>query len=539
MRRCARRNLNICLRVRGSTFNRGLADGREHLLNVDVLASSEHAAAEAAPLAISDGTPGTLSTAALASASAARRMSTQANAAASHEISPGLPSHPRAIYSARLGARGVDFEHPDFPLLFASTRAYTPVAGGGPASVDHVLGRLGQFDHKYGGGAGAMGGVGARVAVLRGAADLIEEESLPLAKMVMEEAGKTVVDAINEVRELVDFFRFYAAQAEETLVEKRLNTVTGEENTLVPMPRGNWLCVGPFNFPLAIVGGLSSAAFVAGNPVVIKPHPATPRCAAAIVDVLRRAGMPEDGMTVVLDEPLDAPVGSGAAPAGSSAGSQLVASGAFAGVSFVGSSATAAAINYSLAVATMEKGAPLARLVAETGGLNVLVADASALPEQVCDAVVASFAGAAGQRCSSARVLVLDAGCKASVMRLVGGALAELRVGDPLDVATDVGPLISATAAQAARHHCARLEAGGATLACSSAAHLELDTVESVDDLVEMAREHGAYANAALFHPRVYELHPAGVAGLDMLAGEVFAPVLHVVEYDGRAPPTL
>ena len=129
-------------------------------------------------------------------------------------------------------------------------------------------------------------------------------------------------------------------------------------------------------------------------------------------------------MTVVLDE-----TPSTAAPSGSSAGSQLVGSGAFAGVSFVGSTATAAAINYSLAVASMEKGAPLARLVAETGGLNVLVADASALPEQVCDAVIASFAGAAGQRCSSARVLVLDRGCKAAVMRLIAGGLQELRVG--------------------------------------------------------------------------------------------------------------
>jgi len=544
-----------------SSFLKQLADGREHLLNLDVLAAPASSSSDlgagvmtaeqaCAILDASSGTPGTPGTSSSSGLSGARHMSTSLAPAMSTvppplrstNISPGLPSHPRAIYSSRLGARGVDFESPDFPALFAGTRAYAPAAGASASStVEQVLERLALNSDKFGGGLGALGGVAARAGVLRGAADLIEAEALPMAKLVMEEAGKTVVDAINEVRELVDFFRFYAAQAEDTLVERRLKTVTGEENVIVPMPRGNWLCVGPFNFPLAIVGGLASAAFVAGNPVVVKPHPATPRCAAALVDVLRCAGMPEDAMTVVLDEATAGGVNNAVAPgSGSSAGAQLVGSGAFAGVSFVGSTQTAAAINYSLAVASMEKGAPLARLVAETGGLNVLVADASALPEQVCDAVIASFAGAAGQRCSSARVLVLDRGCKTSVMRLLAGGLAELRVGDPLDVATDVGPLISAAAAGKAREHCARLEADGATLACSSARGAgadtggldELDTVASVEALVARRAEMGAYASAALFHPRVYEL-PGGAAGLELLAGEVFAPVLHVVEYDG------
>ena len=518
-----------------SSFLKQLADGRGHLLNVDVL-RQQH---DTSP-SVGGGGGGGGGVTTIKPWAATTAATTAAGAAAT-SFSSSIPPCPRAIYKGRLSARGVDYEHPDFPALFARTPAF---------GADPTL--LLSLEDATGAGGGLEGGlndadnvtrasstatttvtttttVGQRAEVLRGAADIVESEAVPLAKLLMEEAGKTIVDAVNEVRECVDFFRFYARQAEQTLVEKKLTTVTGEECVIAPHPRGPWLCIGPFNFPFAIVGGLASSAFVAGNPVVIKPHPATPRCAAALVQVLRRAGMRDDAMTVVVDRVDD---DRGSVVGGSDAGAALVASGTFAGVSFVGSTATAARINHQMALNSLERGIPLAKLVAETGGVNVLIADSSALPEQVCDAVLASFAGAAGQRCSSARVLVLDAGCKTSVMSLVAGGLRALRVRDDvMDLTTDVGPLISSDAVRVAEEHCARLEAEGAKLLCTSAPPEECDDDGDDDDDDSPSRSR----SLRLFHPRVYEL-PGGASGLDILRGEVFAPILHVVEYN--APPS-
>jgi len=236
-----------------SSFLKQLADGREHLLNVDVLDphAPSHTSAD-------DSTPSPPHIKLWAA-------TTGASTAVGASSSSMIPNSPRAIYKGRLAARGVDFEHPDFPALFARTPTFVPeqgahgtdaIGGASSESIDALIHRL---------NTGAMSStrmgqhtteLSQRVAVLREAADIIESEALPLAKLVMEEVGKTVVDAINEVRECVDFFRFYAQQAEKTLVERRLTTVTGEENIIAPLPRGPWLCVGPFNFPFAIVVGL-------------------------------------------------------------------------------------------------------------------------------------------------------------------------------------------------------------------------------------------------------------------------------------------
>ena len=472
-----------------SSFLKRLAQGRDDLMNVDVLCEREPEVSTVI------GTPAVVA-----------------------EESSGVPAMPRNIYGdTRLSARGVDFEHPSFPATFAAQKAYDPtfkpLVCTGEDSLAELMARLDTFQPNT---TKASCTIRSRADVLRKAADIVERDSVAMSKMIMEEAGKTVVDAVNEVRELVDFFRFYANQADTHLAEpRRLRTVTGESCTLQAQPRGPWLCVGPFNFPFAIVGGLASSAFVAGNPVVIKPHPSTPRCAAALVDVLREAGAPEGSLDVVVDGPsVDA--ARGVQEGQSDAGSALVSSGAFAGVSFVGSTRTAAKINHRLALNSVEKRVPLARLVAETGGLNVLVADSSALPEQVCDAVLASFAQSAGQRCSSARILVVDNGCKNELARMIQGGLSAMRVSKAnLNVSTDVGPLISEIAADKARTHCDELESGGARI---------------------IARAVGE-DDGALFHPRVYDLNPEPgsdpVAGLNLLEDEVFAPVLHVVTYDG------
>ena len=462
-----------------SSFLRRVADGRDDLMNVDVLA------------------PG----------------------ASDVDSGSGVPPSPRDVYGgSRLSARGVDYEHPNFPARFAATAAYEPRsspvnASADPESTRRLLERLCAFDPADEAEREASPGAStrARADVLRRAADFIEARTESMAKLIMEEAGKTLVDAVNEVRECVDFFRFYALRADATLAEpERLRTVTGETCVMRAHPRGPWLCVGPFNFPFAIVGGLASSAYVAGNPTVIKPHPSTPKCAAALVDALVASGADPESLAIVADSPSR---GRGDQPSGSDAGALLVDSGAFAGVSFVGSTKTAARINHRLATNALERDEPIARLVAETGGLNVLVADASALPEQVSDAVIASFAQSAGQRCSSARALVLDAGCAEETLRMISGALDQLRVSaDVMDVSTDVGPLISEAAAERAREHCARLEAAGARV---------------------VARCPGE-DRGALFHPRVLVLAGDDPAkALDALREEIFAPVLHVVVYDG------
>ena len=463
-----------------SSFLKSLANGREDLMNADVLAPPE--------------------------------LPKDAQKAS------GLPASPRDVYDgSRLSARGVDYENPGFPAAFATTAAFAP-------STERVVTFSGASDETFKtflddvrssreacvvSGDAMSARVARRAKTLERAADLIEDDTTAMAKLIMQEAGKTLVDAVDEVRECVDFFRFYARRARETLTAPTtLRTVTGESCALRAQPRGPWLCVGPFNFPFAIVGGLASSAFVAGNPVVIKPHPATPKCAAALADVLRRAGAEDDAIRVMADAP--------DVPASENAGSALVASGVFAGVSFVGSTKVAAAINLSLAATAAERDAPLARLVAETGGLNALVVDASALPEQACDAILRSFAQSAGQRCSSARLLIVDAGVKSELLGMLKGALEALRVSEDVeDVSTDVGPLISGAAADAARAHCEALEAGGGVLVAKTLGE---------DD-------------GALFHPRVYDLNPEPDSdprdGLALCAKEVFAPVLHVVTYDG------
>ena len=477
-----------------SSFLKSLANGRTDLMNKDALFPG--------PPIVTNKTETTLTESPL-------------------NVPSGLPASPRDVYGgSRLSARGVDFENPTFPSMFAATEAFAPSAervaafpfsGASDARFATFLNDVKSSKTSCVVSGDAMSArVTRRAETLERAADLIEGDTTAMAKLIMREAGKTLVDAVDEVRECVDFFRFYARRARETLTTPTtLRTVTGESCALRAQPRGPWLCVGPFNFPFAIVGGLASSAFVAGNPVVIKPHPATPMCAAALVDVLKRAGAEDDAVKVVTDA-----VHGG--PNTENAGSALVNSGVFAGVSFVGSTKVAADINLSLAKIAAERDAPLARLVAETGGLNALVVDASALPEQACDAIVRSFAQSAGQRCSSARVLVVDAGVKRELLDMLKGALQAMRVSeDVADVSTDVGPLISAAAADAARAHCAALESLGGVLVAKT---------NGEDD-------------GALFHPRVYDLNPDPgsdpLDGLEMCKKEVFAPVLHVVTYDG------
>jgi RHH-type proline utilization regulon transcriptional repressor/proline dehydrogenase/delta 1-pyrroline-5-carboxylate dehydrogenase len=283
-----------------------------------------------------------------------------------------------------------------------------------------------------------------RAAALRKAADIMEARRGLLIALLQGEAGKTIDDAISEVREAVDFCRYYAAQAEEHFATPTaLPGPTGEENRLVLRGRGAFVCIAPWNFPLAIFAGQVVAALVAGNSVVAKPAPQTPLIAAVAIRMLHEAGVPVSALHLV--------------PGGTEAGAALVAHKDVAGVAFTGSTATARGINRTLAA----KDGPIVPLIAETGGLNAMIVDATALPEQVSDDVVMSAFRSAGQRCSALRLLVVQDDVADKMIEMIEGATKELKLGDPRKLDIHIGPVIDAAARQRLDAHLAAMRQQG------------------------------------------------------------------------------
>jgi RHH-type proline utilization regulon transcriptional repressor/proline dehydrogenase/delta 1-pyrroline-5-carboxylate dehydrogenase len=270
--------------------------------------------------------------------------------------------------------------------------------------------------------------VEARAAALERAADALEHDRGRLIALLQVEGGKTLDDALAEVREAVDFCRYYAAEARRALAPTLMPGPTGETNELRYRGRGVFICISPWNFPLAIFLGQVSAALVAGNAVVAKPAEQTPLIAAEAVRILHRSGMPPSALHLV--------------PGDGRIGAALVADARVAGVAFTGSTEVARAINRTLA----GKEGAIVPLIAETGGINAMVVDATALPEQVTDDVVTSAFRSAGQRCSALRLLALQEDVADRVMAMIEGAARELELGDPRDPATHVGPVIDAEA---------------------------------------------------------------------------------------------
>lgn len=268
-----------------------------------------------------------------------------------------------------------------------------------------------------------------RAAILERLADLIETDRIPLMALCVREAKKTIPDALAEVREAVDFCRYYAIRARTDFATVLLPGPTGERNELRLAARGPFACVAPWNFPLAIFIGQVAAAFVAGNPVLAKPAPQTPKIAAAAVVLAHAAGIPEDALALVLG--------------GAEAGRALVADPRIQGVAFTGSTATARAIARTL---LEDDNRPLVPLIAETGGINAMIVDSTALPEQVVADVVTSAFRSAGQRCSALRLLLLQEDIAEKTLHMLGGAMDTLVLGEPGDPRTDVGPVIDAAA---------------------------------------------------------------------------------------------
>jgi len=334
-------------------------------------------------------------------------------------------------------------------------------------------------------------GGAARAAILERAADLLEADRPALMALAVHEAGKTLPDAIAEVREAADFCRYYAARARDAFAgPRKLQGPTGEDDLLSLGGRGTFACISPWNFPLAIFTGQVSAALAAGNAVIAKPAEQTPLIAARAVQLLREAGVPPDVLHLLPGD-------------GGTVGGRLTADERIAGVAFTGSTDTAKLINRSLA----ERSGPIVPLIAETGGQNAMIVDSSALPEQVTADVLASAFQSAGQRCSALRVLFLQDDIADRTIEMIRGAAMLLKVGQPALLATDVGPMIDADAVAMLTKHAARMDREGTRL---FEVPLGADT-----------------AAGTFFAPRAYEID-----GLGRLTGEVFGPILHVIRYE-------
>ena len=268
-------------------------------------------------------------------------------------------------------------------------------------------------------------GIDHRAACLDRLADLLEQERDALMRIAVQEAKKTIPDALGEVREAVDFCRYYAQQARDGLQPVELPGPTGERNVLRMEGRGTWVCIAPWNFPLAIFLGQVAAALVTGNTVVAKPAPQTPEIAAYAVGLAHSAGIPEDALILAIGGP--------------EMGAALTADPRIAGVAFTGSTATAKKIARTL---LEDDDRPIIPLIAETGGINAMIVDSTALPEQVVQDVVTSAFRSAGQRCSALRLLVLQEEIADRTLEMLAGAMDTLVVGNPADPRTDVGPVI-------------------------------------------------------------------------------------------------
>ena len=332
----------------------------------------------------------------------------------------------------------------------------------------------------------------SRAAILEHAADLLEARIAPFMAMCTKEAGKTLADGVAEVREAVDFLRYYALQAREIFPATALPGPTGESNSLQLAGRGVFVCISPWNFPLAIFIGQIAAALAAGNSVIAKPAEQTNLIGHAAVQLLHEAGIPKD---VLQFAPGD----------GASVGAALTADARVAGVCFTGSTETARAINRALA--SRESGA-IATLIAETGGQNAMIADSSSLPEQVVKDALGSAFTSAGQRCSAARVLFVQRDIADKVVAMLAGAMAELKVGDPGLLSTDVGPVIDTDAKCLLDEHAGRMNAGVGR-------HIATATLGE-------GTQHGTF-----FAPVAWELD-----SIDQLTRENFGPALHVIRFD-------
>jgi len=401
---------------------------------------------------------------------------------------PQIKLPPFLFGAARINSRGLDLSDENSiaalaEALHAGSYRATPLLADGeregvgrpilnPADHRDRVGKVVEADAHMADAALAQAGGTAPSSALLRAAELLEERRPHFLGILVREAGRSLPDAVNEVREAVDFLRYYGAA------------------NPIGAPLGPVACISPWNFPLSIFTGQVAAALAAGNPVVAKPAEETPLIAAAMVRLLHEAGVPRNALQLL--------------PGDGTVGDRLVADPRCRGVLFTGSTEVSRAIQRRLAERLDEDGAPIP-LIAETGGQNAMIVDSSALPEQVVQDVVVSAFNSAGQRCSALRILCLQEEIADRVIELLKGAMAELAIGLPDRLETDIGPVISAEAQ--------------ATLATHVARFPKLFEVE-----LPAACAHGSFVA-----PVLLEIKRPGD-----LTREVFGPVLHVLRYPSK-----
>jgi RHH-type proline utilization regulon transcriptional repressor/proline dehydrogenase/delta 1-pyrroline-5-carboxylate dehydrogenase len=403
------------------------------------------------------------------------------------QAQPALPLPPDLYGPERRNSTGLDLAEPAVRATLDQAFATTPVAAIAlvvPAAVSAAVERSLAAEEAW-----SSQPVQARAAILRRAADAMELALPRLGALLVKEGFKTWGDAVAEVREAVDFLRYYALQGERTLQPLTLPGPTGESNVLRLTGRGAWVCISPWNFPLAIFTGQVAAALVTGNTVLAKPAEQTPAIAGAAVRLLHEAGVPPDALQL-----LHGP--------GETVGAALVAHPRIAGVVFTGSTQVAKTIQRALAA----KDGPIVPLIAETGGINAMLVDSTALPEQVTDAVVQSAFRSAGQRCSALRLLCVHEAIADGLIEMIRGAARELVTGDPAEFRTDVGPVIDGEAYESLQRHLRRLHAEARPLLPPS----------PVDP------------RTRLITPQAFE-----VRRLEDVRHEIFGPVLHIARWSG------
>jgi len=408
---------------------------------------------------------------------------------------------PSALYPDRRNSQGVDLSDEDalaalaVALRESATIAWTAAPEGGegterpvfnPADHRDVVGTVTEASPGQARAAAIRASqslwgnvpVADRAAALERAADAMQARMPVLLGLIVREAGKSFPNAIAEVREAIDFLRYYAAQARTTF---------GAEQK----PLGPVVCISPWNFPLAIFTGQVAAALVAGNPVLAKPAEETPLIAAEAVRLLHEAGVPADALQLI--------------PGDGAIGAALVAASETAGVMFTGSTEVARLIQHQLSRRLSLQGYPIP-LIAETGGQNAMIVDSSALAEQVVADVIASAFDSAGQRCSALRILCLQEDIANRTLAMLKGALTELRIGRPDRLAVDTGPVITAEAKATIEAH--------------------IDAMRKLGRKVEQQTLPDEAAHGTFVPPTIIELE-----SIADLKGEVFGPVLHVIRF--------
>jgi RHH-type proline utilization regulon transcriptional repressor/proline dehydrogenase/delta 1-pyrroline-5-carboxylate dehydrogenase len=389
------------------------------------------------------------------------------------------------------------------PIVGGDERSAAPREITSPANREHVVGRVSEASTAdieralelsvEAARAWAETPVMERAECLRRLADLMEQETPQLMTLAVREAGKTMIDALAEVREAVDFCRYYALRAEhECGVSIPLRVPRAEGRSARLMGGGVFCCISPWNFPLAIFTGQITAALAAGNAVLAKPAEQTPLIAAAGVRLMHRAGIPGEVLQLLPGD-------------GVRVGGTLVTDPRVTGVCFTGSTEVAQGINKTLAA----KAGPLHPLIAETGGLNAMIVDSSALPEQVTRDVIMSAFQSAGQRCSALRVLFVQAEVAERIVNMIRGAMEELSIGDPSYLSTDVGPVIDDDARSMLEAHIRRMRGEGR--------------------LVQQVHLGPSAGRGTFVPPTAFEIDD-----LSRLEREVFGPILHIIRYQAH-----